>query len=74
MDFTIQQAPIATINFSGVKNEEMRAKFLKVKENIPVFGGNILREAEFDDGYFLEVRFANETMKNVWLSNVESIK
>lgn len=65
----ITRANISTISISG-DMEQARAKFVSVKQVSQRYGGNILREQEFSDGFFLEVHFADENLMRVYENNI----
>ena len=61
----IKRAYVSTISISG-KKESAKVKFVNIKQKAHQYGGRILREQEFTDGFFVEVQFADEGLMNVW--------
>ena len=65
-DVTIQTANVSTIYISGGADQKRKAKYHDAKKLARINRGHILREEEFEDGFFLEVHFADESMKRIW--------
>lgn len=64
----IQKASISTISISAPPElkEASRMAYIRARNLAEQYGGHILRHEEFSDGFFLEVSFVNEGIKNVW--------
>ena len=57
---------ISTISFSGTNKEKVRRKKEKAAKTAIELGGEILRDIEFKDGFFLEVMFKETDVKEKW--------
>lgn len=56
------------VSISGEKNQkdEMKKIFLNAKITAKQLGTEILKEEEFEDGFFLEVKFTEEKIMDLW--------
>ncbi|MBO5478978.1 MAG: hypothetical protein J6A04_04665 [Clostridia bacterium] len=66
----IEKAAVSTISISGEKNAAMVAQYIQIKDSASRCKGKILREQEFDDGYFLEVFFPKEELKHIYENSI----
>lgn len=67
----INIANISTISFSGVNKEKVRKKKENAKKKALNLSGQILRDIEFKDGFFLEVLFVEADIKDAWEKSIK---
>ena len=67
----INIANISTISFSGTNKEKVRKKKENAKKKALNLSGQILRDIEFKDGFFLEVLFSEAETKEAWETSIK---
>lgn len=67
----INIANISTISFSGANKEKVRKKKEIAKKKALNLSGQILRDIEFKDGFFLEVLFTEAETKEAWETSIK---
>ena len=67
----INIANISTISFSGANKEKVRKKKENAKKKALNLSGQILRDIEFKDGFFLEVLFTEAETKEAWETSIK---
>jgi hypothetical protein len=71
-DVTIKDAVISDITITGPTHlkDEISYRHFYAKQKAIFYGGKILREEKFDDGFFLEVAFKEDADMSLWKKEI----